>query len=186
MTWCFAVGRRSRAHPVGLFARCSGAALTTTTRHHRITGPRPPQALQQPCTPEMLLPCPPTHPHSCAALGHACPEHYNPAEFVADLISIDYSTSRWGVWGFREGLGGSYGSCHSTLKLIWACALIQVLKAPPPLFDCILKPGTAVRVMRQGRGPGHWRRPTHGHPLHPCAHTLALMHIPAQLAPPQL
>lgn len=25
-------------------------------------------------------------------LGHACPQHYNPAEFVADLISIDYSS----------------------------------------------------------------------------------------------
>lgn len=25
------------------------------------------------------------------ALGHHCPEHYNPAEFVADLISIDFS-----------------------------------------------------------------------------------------------
>jgi hypothetical protein len=25
-------------------------------------------------------------------LGHACPAHYNPAEFVADLISIDYSS----------------------------------------------------------------------------------------------
>lgn len=26
-------------------------------------------------------------------LGHACPQHYNPAEFVADLISIDYSSA---------------------------------------------------------------------------------------------
>eukprot|EP00879_Flechtneria_rotunda_P017959 GHRR01018823.1.p1 GENE.GHRR01018823.1~~GHRR01018823.1.p1 ORF type:complete len:592 (+),score=216.60 GHRR01018823.1:138-1913(+) len=25
-------------------------------------------------------------------LGHSCPQHYNPAEFVADLISIDYSS----------------------------------------------------------------------------------------------
>lgn len=25
-------------------------------------------------------------------LGHECPEHYNPAEFVADLISIDFTT----------------------------------------------------------------------------------------------
>uniref|UniRef100_A0A383W6T5 ABC transporter domain-containing protein n=1 Tax=Tetradesmus obliquus TaxID=3088 RepID=A0A383W6T5_TETOB len=25
-------------------------------------------------------------------LGHSCPAHYNPAEFVADLISIDYSS----------------------------------------------------------------------------------------------
>lgn len=27
-----------------------------------------------------------------ASLGHACPEHYNPAEFIADLISIDHSS----------------------------------------------------------------------------------------------
>lgn len=26
-------------------------------------------------------------------LGHTCPKHYNPAEFVADLISIDFSSS---------------------------------------------------------------------------------------------
>jgi hypothetical protein len=25
-------------------------------------------------------------------LGHSCPQHYNPAEFVADLISIDFSS----------------------------------------------------------------------------------------------
>jgi len=25
-------------------------------------------------------------------LGHACPQHYNPAEFVADLISIDFTS----------------------------------------------------------------------------------------------
>lgn len=37
-----------------------------------------------------------------AALGHRCPDHYNPAEFVADLISVDFSNpegekeSRWG------------------------------------------------------------------------------------------
>jgi hypothetical protein len=29
---------------------------------------------------------------SAVQLGHACPAHYNPAEFVADLISIDYSS----------------------------------------------------------------------------------------------
>jgi hypothetical protein len=27
-----------------------------------------------------------------AGLGHACPEHYNPAEFLADLISIDFTS----------------------------------------------------------------------------------------------
>lgn len=27
-----------------------------------------------------------------AQLGHTCPAHYNPAEFVADLISFDYSS----------------------------------------------------------------------------------------------
>ncbi|KAK9823842.1 hypothetical protein WJX72_005871 [[Myrmecia] bisecta] len=27
-----------------------------------------------------------------ASLGHKCPSHYNPAEFLADLISIDYSS----------------------------------------------------------------------------------------------
>lgn len=26
------------------------------------------------------------------ALGHACPPHYNPAEFYADLISVDTSS----------------------------------------------------------------------------------------------
>lgn len=26
-------------------------------------------------------------------LGHICPKHYNPAEFVADLISIDFSSA---------------------------------------------------------------------------------------------
>ena len=26
-------------------------------------------------------------------LGHECPQHYNPAEFLADLISVDVSTS---------------------------------------------------------------------------------------------
>lgn len=26
-------------------------------------------------------------------LGHKCPEHYNPAEFVADLISLDFSSA---------------------------------------------------------------------------------------------
>jgi hypothetical protein len=25
-------------------------------------------------------------------LGHSCPRNFNPAEFVADLISIDYSS----------------------------------------------------------------------------------------------
>lgn len=25
-------------------------------------------------------------------LGHKCPQHYNPAEFLADLISVDVST----------------------------------------------------------------------------------------------
>lgn len=25
-------------------------------------------------------------------MGHTCPKHYNPAEFVADLISIDFSS----------------------------------------------------------------------------------------------
>lgn len=36
-------------------------------------------------------------------LGHKCPEHYNPAEFLADLISLDASapeaqaSSRWAV-----------------------------------------------------------------------------------------
>ena len=25
-------------------------------------------------------------------LGHKCPQHYNPAEFLADLISVDAST----------------------------------------------------------------------------------------------
>ncbi len=25
--------------------------------------------------------------------GHKCPEHYNPAEFLADLISVDQSTT---------------------------------------------------------------------------------------------
>lgn len=28
-----------------------------------------------------------------AGLGHSCPEHYNPAEFVADLISIDFASA---------------------------------------------------------------------------------------------
>jgi hypothetical protein len=31
--------------------------------------------------------------HFCfLQLGHTCPQHYNPAEFVADLISIDFSS----------------------------------------------------------------------------------------------
>jgi ABC-type multidrug transport system ATPase subunit len=27
-----------------------------------------------------------------ASLGHTCPEHYNPAEFLADLIAIDHDS----------------------------------------------------------------------------------------------
>ena len=27
-----------------------------------------------------------------AGLGHKCPTHYNPAEFLADLVSVDYSS----------------------------------------------------------------------------------------------
>lgn len=28
-----------------------------------------------------------------AGMGHQCPEHYNPAEYLADLISIDHSST---------------------------------------------------------------------------------------------
>lgn len=31
-------------------------------------------------------------PPATLQLGHTCPQHYNPAEFVADLISIDFSS----------------------------------------------------------------------------------------------
>ncbi|KAH8948150.1 hypothetical protein BDL97_11G081100 [Sphagnum fallax] len=38
----------------------------------------------------------PAHDHALmhfAELGHTCPEHMNPAEYFADLISVDYSSS---------------------------------------------------------------------------------------------
>lgn len=61
-------------------------------------------------------PCPPSPPltHGSQALAHfeslgyRCPEHYNPAEFLADLISLDFASpeaeaeSRWGVHVERE------------------------------------------------------------------------------------
>ncbi|KAF8057645.1 FUM1 [Scenedesmus sp. PABB004] len=47
------------------------------------------------------------------ALGHACPAHYNPAEFVADLISIDFTTP--------EAEAGSR-ACVDALAAAWAQA----------------------------------------------------------------
>ena len=68
-----------------------------------------------------------------AALGHVCPEHYNEAEFLIDLVSVDTSTEERQreslamvrrlqvAWERREGMdartpgggGGSGGGAHS-------------------------------------------------------------------------
>ena len=50
-------------------------------------------------------------------LGHHCPQHYNPAEFLADLISVDASTPE-----AQEQTRYAFSSCSTqTLCLLTTC-----------------------------------------------------------------
>ncbi|KAJ4794289.1 ABC-2 type transporter family protein [Rhynchospora pubera] len=87
-----------------------------------------------------------------ATLGYRCPDHVNPAEFLADLISIDYSSTE-GVFSSRKRID----------------ELIEVFATRVPINDCtspVMKLNGADMGAKAGRkfvvkkrsGPQGWWR----------------------------
>ncbi|KAG2700779.1 hypothetical protein I3760_06G013200 [Carya illinoinensis] len=82
--------------------------------------------------------------------GHHCPDHVNPAEFLADLISIDYSSAE-GVSSSQkriDGLVESFSQQSSTILYATPITKWEISKSSPKLSKKIV-------IKRKG---GWWRQ----------------------------